>query len=396
MDVNIKVMSKREKNCIVSLSVIMVFIIWMAIKLPMPALPSLSTVFHASHQVFKLSVSLTLIAFAASFIFWGTLSDRYGRKPIILSAFVLAMLGTLIIIFANTFYLYILGRIIEGFAIGMSAPLIRLVLTDCLNKVEVAKAYALCAIAAILPPAVGPIIGGYLLTWFGWRSIFIFFLMLGLSYLIICYLFFPETIQQKKQKISIKEIVLEITSIAKSASFWRYVIPYSLISGFMIAYYAAMPFWFIVHFHMHESTYAWQAFLPISAYIAGSSLSTQLLNVFNMERIFVMGIYCVLIVAFGVALLALFYLPNKISMNVIIMLFSVASGIIVPITNANLLSLFKDKVSSLTLLLSGSRITTAGLLVMISANISLNTFWPLASYMLCISVISYICYYKLD
>ena len=78
----------------------MAFLAWMAVKLPMPALPLLGNIFHASSQVFKISVTLNLLGFALSQIFWGTLSDRYGRRVFMICAFSVTIVGTLIAMLA--------------------------------------------------------------------------------------------------------------------------------------------------------------------------------------------------------------------------------------------------------------------------------------------------------
>ena len=88
----------------------MAFLSWMAIKLPMPALPQLAVIFHTSSQVFKISVTLNLLAFAISQIFWGPLSDRFGRRPILIVAFSVAALGTVLAMVVNTALIYVIAR----------------------------------------------------------------------------------------------------------------------------------------------------------------------------------------------------------------------------------------------------------------------------------------------
>ena len=80
----------------------MAFLAWIAVKLPMPALPMLGSVFHVSKQVFKISVTLNLLGFALSQIFWGSLSARYGRRISMICAFSVMIVGTLVAMLALT------------------------------------------------------------------------------------------------------------------------------------------------------------------------------------------------------------------------------------------------------------------------------------------------------
>ena len=75
-------------------------------------------------------------------------------------------------------------------------------------------------------------------------------------------------------------------------------------------------------------------------------------------------------------------------------LFSIASGIITPMTNASLMHLFRDRITTLSMLLSGLRVSGSGPLVLIAANISLASYFPLGIYTLAISVTALLCYLK--
>lgn len=385
-------LTPQNTRRIAAFTIGMAFLAWMAVKLPMPALPTLGKYFHTSSQVFKVSVTLNLLAFSLSQLFWGTLSDRFGRKIPLIIAFSLSIVGTLFAMLAQNIGMYLTGRIIEGFAVGSAAPIGRAIMADKLDKITMAKIYAWYAIAALLPPAVGPIIGGYLLVFIGWRSIFAFYIILAVIYVIACMLWFQETHENTLKKIRIHTILKDLSTMVHSSSFWSYMLTYALINGFMIAYYAAMPFWYVVHFHLGESTYAWLAFLPIASYILGSSLASRLLAKFPMDRLLIMGIYFAILIALTILLVGCFTTPTLISLNIFMTLFSVASGVVTPMTNANLMHLFRDKISALSALLSGLRVGGAGLLVLISTNIPLAHYWPLGIYTLSLSVVALLCF----
>lgn len=212
------------------------------------------------------------------------------------------------------------------------------------------------------------------------------------AYLLTCYWWLPETIEKKIEKIRVRNIVKTIAVIGKSYEFWAYVITYALINGYMIAYYAAMPFWYIVHFHLRENVYAWLAFLPIGSYIIGSMITSRLLAQFRMNTLLLSGNVIAVFIGMTMLWLAFTSTPSLFMVNTLITIFSIASGIITPMTNTNLMHLFRDKITILSAVMSGVRVGGAGLLVLVSTNISLNTYWPLAGYTLFIALLSLICY----
>ena len=370
----------------------MAFLSWMAVKMPMPALPYLAHFFHISNQVLKVSITINLLAFAISQVFWGPLSDRFGRRPIVIIAFTLVALGTLLAMLANNAIIYVIARFIEGFGVGVSAPVGRAMMADKLEKKKIVKVYAWYAIAALLPLAVGPVIGGYLLVGLGWRYIFAFFLLLAIIYIILSLFYLPETTAHKLKRLDIKTVLEHILFIAKARIFWAYTLTYALINGYMIAYYAAMPYWYVVHFHMRADHFAWLAFLPIAAYILASMLNNRLLNRISMPKLLLSGIIIANLIAIIILIFNFYFQPNLVAATIFIILFSIASGIVTPITNASLIHLFRDRITTLAMLLSGIRVAGSGLLVLISTNINLTTYLSLGIYTLCISLAALICY----
>ena len=153
-----------------------------------------------------------------------------------------------------------------------------------------------------------------------------------------------------------------------------------------------MPYWYVVHFKLQEDSYAWLAFFPIGSYIIGSMLTNRLLSRFKMDSLLFAGILLALVIGVTTLLLSLFSKPSLIMLNVLMTLFSVASGIVTPMSNANLMDKFRDKISIISAMISGLRVGTAGILVLIATNIPLYSYIPLAIYTISISIIALLCY----
>ena len=136
----------------------------------------------------------------------------------------------------------------------------------------------------------------------------------------------------------------------------------------------------MLHFNMAEQDYAWLAFIPIFAYILGSMLTTKLLVYLSMDRLLLIGMVLAVLTSISMLCIAYWVVPSVVLINVFMSILSVASGIVTPMTNASLMHQFRDQVTVLSASMSGLRVGGAGLLVLITTNLSLDTFWQLGWY----------------
>lgn len=154
-------LAKNEK--IIILLCLLLFISGtLSINIYLPSLIHLSNVFHTTSSNIKLSISLFLLSYAVSQFFWGSLSEKLGRKKTVIAGLSIACTGTLIVLLAPSVLLFNLGRLIEGFGIGCSSVLARALLSDSLDKIKMIFAMSYIATAMNVMPVLAPIIGGHL------------------------------------------------------------------------------------------------------------------------------------------------------------------------------------------------------------------------------------------
>ncbi|MEM9243958.1 MAG: MFS transporter [Pseudomonadota bacterium] len=376
-----KVHSSAPNSMFIVLLIAMAFTSWMSIKLPVPALPLLGKVFGVNDQALKVSITLNLLGFSFSQIIWGPLSDRFGRRATTLAALIMTILGAGVAMLANNVLVYIFGRILEGFAVGYSAPIGRAIMADSLHKKTLSRVYAWYAIAALIAPAIGPLCGSYIIYFANWRYIFAFTILLFISLFIGCYFFLPETKENLLKRIHVSLIAKQIKSISTTANFWRYVLIYALINGYMIAFYTATPFWYVLQLHVPDQVFPWLIFAPIASYIISSKLTNHLIDKFTMDTLLLFGIIIGLLTVFLILLLALIGVkPDVTLLTTLISLLSFSSGMVTPLTNSSLMHIFRQEIAIASAKISGIRVTSAALLALISTNIRLGTYYPLFIY----------------
>ena len=138
-----------------------------------PALPLLATVFDRGLAEVQLVLTLYFLGIAAGQLFYGPVSDRFGRRPVLLGGLLLFLAGTVLCGLAPSLSLLIAGRVAQ--ALGACAGLVlgRAIIRDVYDREGSARGIALVMMAMSLAPAVSPAIGAYITEWFGWRAMFV-------------------------------------------------------------------------------------------------------------------------------------------------------------------------------------------------------------------------------
>ncbi|MBL8629272.1 MAG: MFS transporter, partial [Rhodospirillaceae bacterium] len=145
-----------------------------AIQVFLPALPAVQRHFGVSASDVQLTVSLPLIAIAIGTLFWGVLSDRYGRRSMMLSGLVMFMVGNIACALAPTIELLIAGRLFQAFGGAACVVISRAMIRDIYGREKAASVLASLIAIMVIAPMLAPIAGGVLADTMGWRGNFIF------------------------------------------------------------------------------------------------------------------------------------------------------------------------------------------------------------------------------
>ncbi len=216
-----------------------------------PSLPAIALFFHQSINHTELTMSLFLVGFAFSQLFYGPISDYAGRKPLLILGTILFMLGSLLCVVTTSFSLFCVSRILQGLAAGAGLSLARVVMRDCYNGVLLAVKTSQMAIFIALTPAVAPLIGGVLQDFFGFRIVFAVLFAYGLLlFLLLCF-GFRESIQHREANLSVTHIVKSYRNLLSNFHFMHYVLIAGLAFSAIILYANVMPF--IVQVQLHFS-----------------------------------------------------------------------------------------------------------------------------------------------
>lgn len=137
-----------------------------------PALPSISGEFRVPAAVTQLMLSLSLVATAVATLIWGPVSDRLGRRPMLVAGMVLGALGSLLAAVAPGLWLAILGRLLQAGGVAAGAVLARAVAQDLYGRERAAGVIGQISAVMVLAPMLAPALAGLIVEAVGWRGVF--------------------------------------------------------------------------------------------------------------------------------------------------------------------------------------------------------------------------------
>lgn len=146
----------------------------LAVHLFLPVIPAIKAALDLPDSVAQATFSIALIGMAVSTLFYGSLADRFGRRPVLLSGLALFLVGSALSFIAPSVPLLIAGRFVQALGAGCGITLVRAIARDAYGPEKLVKAIAYLTMFYTLGPMIAPIAGGILVDHFGWRAAFAF------------------------------------------------------------------------------------------------------------------------------------------------------------------------------------------------------------------------------
>lgn len=387
--------SKANKKSLIQTVAISLFIFsWMSINIYLPALPFLSHDFHTDPNHLKLSITIFLLTFAISQLFWGPISEKYGRKKPVIWGVLLSMLGIILTMMANNVMVFNLGRFIEAFGLGCAPVLSRSILIDSLKPMAFSTTMAYATICTNIMPALAPIIGGHLLIWFGWRSIFLFLLLYAIM-LFLLLMKLSETHVNLQNDIRITKTFQHYLEAFTHRKFIGYLAPYVLVTGAMIGYYTATPFLFITELHMSPNTYGFVSLFSVTTYIAGALISRFFTPQVGLKKMIIIGTTLLLAASIIFILITLFFYLSAWTVVLPMSIYTFAAGVICPNSNTGAMQALRHKAGAGAATLGFSLYGASALLSSIIVALPMHHLWPLTVYICIVSALAFWAFYAL-
>lgn len=233
----------------------------------LPSLPAMAEYFSTNSSMVQLGLTTSMIGLALGQIFFGPLSDKYGRRPLLLASMGLFIISTVFCLFAPDIYTFVTLRLIQGIAGAGGIVISRSVATDKFSGKELAKMLAVIGAINGVAPVAAPVIGGLLTGSVGWKGIFVILLLIGVVLGIGCIRFRESLPSEKRSKAGVVSTFRSFGVIVHNRRYMLYVLQFAFAQGILFAYIASSPF--IVQQHYGFSPFAFSICFAVNAVAIG-------------------------------------------------------------------------------------------------------------------------------
>jgi len=235
-----------------------------------PSLPHLPELLATTPQIVQLTMSLNLAAYAVCQLFYGPLADRVGRRPLLLFGLVGFLLSSLACAVAPNVEFLIAARIAQGAFASAEAVVTMLLLRELFEGDEGTRAMGLFGMGLGAFPAIGPLLGGYIYIWAGWRANFYLMAAALVVFGILAAKVLPETKVPDRTALNLRHIKRTYLSLVRDRKVLRYIIPMGTGMAGLFAFITAGPFIFIDLMGVATEHYGLYTGLTVLSYVLGS------------------------------------------------------------------------------------------------------------------------------
>ena len=345
----------------------------------LPSLPDIARQLDASTAQVQLTISAYLIGFAVGQIFYGPVSDRHGRKPLLVAAIALYCVASLACALSTSIEMLIVARAFQALGGSGGIVLARAIVRDIYSGARAGRELSLIGSVMALAPVLAPIAGGLVQTGFGWRATFLALVIGGLLGAVIVLLLLPETLNARAaEPVSIPSIFRSHRIVARNPSYLAYL-------GIASASYAGLFAWISGASFVLQNLYGLTPFdfgvafaLGSIGYMAGSALAARMVVKVGLDGMLGIGGCACAAGGLGMVLAAAFGLTSSLSLVLPVAVYLAGLGMVLPQSIAGAMTPFPERAGAASSLFGFVQQSAAALCGAAVGWFLGQSAWPLA------------------
>lgn len=340
----------------------------MALTIFLPSLPTLAKDFEVAYGTAQLTLSIYLFAFAFAQLAVGPLSDKVGRRPILLASLVIFTIGSLGCALSSTVEMLIAARLVQACGACGGVVLGRAIVRDSRTGPEAPRAMGTMASAMALAPALSPLLGGQLLGFFGWRSTFWFTAACGVAVLLTVWHMLGETAPKAPPRTTgvVRDYIDGFRAVLRERRFVGLMIAATCASAGFNVFFSGGPILLIQVMGVEPELFGWFTLAWAGNFVLGSIVSGRLQGRVHSLLLIPFGQVVLTVGAVAMIATALLGYVTPLALIGPLVLMGWGNGINMPNAMANaLISVPASRVGAASALMGFVQMVTAALLTLL-------------------------------
>jgi len=263
-----------------------------------PALPNVASGLGASAYLVEATLAIYFLGFAFGVLLWGTISDGYGRRPAMLMGLMIYGMGTMACANVGSVEALLAWRFLQAFGASVGSVITQTMLRDAYEGAKRSQLFAVMSGALAFSPAIGPLLGGFISEFLGWRANFWMLTMLSLVLGLWSFFSLPETRPKHIERLSVGKICRLFIDMMSSRVLWGHILLIGATNGILFGFYQEAPFVFIEQLGMPPSYYGCFGLLIAAATILAARISYSQSHRLSSQQMILCGATSVLLGSF--------------------------------------------------------------------------------------------------
>jgi len=345
----------------------------------LPSLPDIARQLDASTAQAQFTISAYLIGFAVGQIFYGPVSDRHGRKPVLLAAVALYCVASLACALSKSIEMLIVARAFQALGGSGGIVLTRAIVRDLYSGARAGRELSLIGSVMALAPVLAPVVGGLLQTGFGWRIVFTTLVCAGVMGVGIVWLLLPETLNMRAaEPVSMSSMLRSYRVVARHPAYLAYL-------GITSASYAGLFAWISGSAFVLQNLYGLAPFdfgvafaLGSVGYMTGSALAARLVVRLGVDGVLGLGGCACAAGGLGMVAAVALGLTSALSLVLPVAVYLAGLGMVLPQGIAGAMTPFPERAGAASSLFGFVQQTAAALCGAVVGWLLGQSAWPLA------------------
>ena len=354
----------------------------------LPALPVIKQKFYVTNDVAQLTLSLSMLAIAIGTLVYGPLSDKFGRKRVMLVGIVITIFGSIVCFVADSIMLLISGRFIQAFGGAVGLVLARAIVRDVYGPEEAARVIATLVMVMVVLPMMSPALGGELMQRFGFESVFIVIAFASAIALVFLFLWLPETLAKPVPFEGVKSMLMTFSKLFASRVFCGYAFCVTFVSVVFFSFISAAPEIMVSVLKRPPTEYGYYFIMIPVGFMTGNYVARHYGRTISIDNMIAIGASIGVIGIVLALLLQILGMSSPVALFLPIALAVFGNGITLPNAQAAAINEFPEYAGTASGLTGFLQMAVSSVAAQAVALIFNGTVYPLLGLMLAASIIS--------